>query len=359
MKKNRIILIITIILAVTAFIFIYTATKSTLSKSLSDFAIEDTSMVTKVFLSDKANNKVTLTKHAPGNWTVNNECPVSNDLISIFLKTAMRLEVKAPVAKAARNNIIKRLSSIGIKTEIYQTVYRIDLWGIKLFPHEKLIKTYYVGDATMDNMGTYMLLENSDNPYIMHIPGFRGFLNSRYSVYEKDWRDHTILSVALPNIKSVKLEFPSAPESSYIIENQGNSKFTLTALKSNTQIANYDTLKLMEALSTFRDIRFEFLITDSKTHNKDSIIQTTPFHILTVTDLSGKTKVIKTYHKSPPFDQEELDGGIIAKYDLDRLYASFNDGKDFALIQFFMFDNILRPLQYFIKPSKNIKPAKK
>ena len=87
MKKNRLIIIITLILAVIAFLFIYTATKSTLSKSLSNFAIQDTSLVTKVFLTDKSNNKVTLVKKAPGDWSVNNKYIASNDLIDIFLKT--------------------------------------------------------------------------------------------------------------------------------------------------------------------------------------------------------------------------------------------------------------------------------
>jgi len=348
MKKNRIILIITIILAAIAFFFIYTTTKSTISKSHSDFAIEDTSTVTKIFLTDKSNNKVVLVKNSPGSWSVNSKYPASNDQMGIFLKTLTKLEVKSPVAKAARNNVIRRLSSIAVKAEIYQTVYRIDFWGIKLFPHEKLVKTYYVGDATQNNLGTYMLLEDSDEPFIMHIPGFRGFLNSRYSTLEKDWRDHSIVSIEISNIKSVKLEFPSSPDSSYLVENTGNTRFTLTALKSNSQVPDYDTLKLLESLSAFRDIRFESLITDLKLHNRDSIIKTAPFHVLTITDLSGKSTVIKTFHKSPPSDQEELNG-VIAKYDLDRLYIWFNDGKDFALAQFYVFDEILKPLSGFIK----------
>ncbi len=348
MKKNRLIFIITLILAVIAFLFIYTATKSTLSKSYSNFAIQDTSLITKVFLADKSNNKVTLLKTAPGDWLVNNKYNASNDLINIFLKTLINLEVKEPVAKAARNNVIKRLASDATKVEIYQTVYRIDLWGMKLFPHEKLVKTYYVGYATQDNLGTYMLIEDSDEPFIMHIPGFRGFLNSRYSTIEKDWRDHTMFNLEIPNIKSVKLEFPFSPDSSYLIESAGNNRFTLTALNLNKSIPDYDTLKLLNFLSTFRDIKFEFLISDNKLI--DSVIATNPFHIITVTDMSGKKTIVKTFHKKANEEDTELDG-TLSFYDKDRLYAWFNEGKDFALIQFYVFDNILRPLPYFIKPS--------
>ena len=350
MKKNRLILVITVILVLVAVFFIINATKSTLSKSCSSFAIEDTSLVTKVFLTDKLNNKVILEKVTPGNWSVNNKYTASSDLINIFLKTLMRLEVKSPVAKAARDNTIKRLASISKKVEIYQTVYRIDLWGLKLFPHEKLVKTYYVGDATQDNLGTYMLMEDCEDPYIMHIPGFRGFLNSRYSPLEIDWRDHTLFSFDIPDIKSLKLEFPLTPDSSFSITNDGKTKFSLTALNSNTTFTNYDTLKLLDYLSYFMQVKYEYLITNFTEHNKDSVIKTTPLHILTLTDLSGKVTTVRIFHKPAPFDQSETSDSI-AKFDLDRLYASFNDGKDFAMIQYYVFDNILKPISYFIKPS--------
>ena len=350
MKKNKLILVITIILILIATFFVINATKSTLSKSCSSFAITDTSLVTKIFLTDKANNKVVLEKVAPGNWSVNNKYTASADLINIFLKTLLRIEVKSPVAKAARDNTIKRLASISRKVEIYQTVYRIDLWGLKLFPHEKLVKTYYVGDATQDNLGTYMLMEDCDEPYIIHIPGFRGFLNSRYSPLEIDWRDHTLFSVDIPNIKSVKLDFPLAPDSSFSIANEGKTKFILTAVKSNTTIANYDTLKLIDYLTNFMNIKYEYLITDFTAHNKDSVIKTTPLNILTVTDISGKATTVKIFHKPAPTDQADLSDSI-SKFDLDRMYALFNDGKDFCMIQYYVFDNILKPLSYFIKPT--------
>jgi len=350
MKKNKLTLIITFILVVVAAFFIYHSTKGISTLTTDDFAISDTSLVTKVFLTDKLNNKVLLEKVAPGNWTVNSKFTASNDLIGILLKTMLRVEVKAPVAKAARNNVIKRLSAIAKKVEIYQTVYRIDFWGMHLLPHEKLVKTIYVGDATMDNMGTYMLLDDSEEPYIMNIPGFRGFLNSRFSTLENDWRDHTMFNVEIARIKSVQLVFPSSPDSSFIINNLGKGNYTLTALNSNVLVPVYDTLKLLNYLTSFLDVKYESMLTDTSLHNKDSIIKTTPYHILTLTELDGKTTMIKTFHKTAPYDQQELDESN-SKYDLDRLYALFNNDKDFALIQFYAFDNLLRPLSYFIKPA--------
>jgi hypothetical protein len=348
MKKNKLVIVITLILALFATYFIFKTTSGTLSKKLSDFAVTDTSSITKIFLSDKANNSVVLEKNMPGDWKVNGKYKATNDGISVLLKTIMRLEVKEPVAKAARNNVIKRIAAIAIKVEVYQNVYRIDIFGIKLFQHEKLVKTYYVGDATQNMKGTYMLMEGADEPFIMHIPGFNGFLSSRYSSFEKDWRDHSMFNFALGDIKSVKLEFPAEPEKSYKIDAIEKGKYKLTSLYKNQLITDYDTVRLLDYLLGFEGINYEFLISDNKTHKKDSIIASTPFHILTISDYNGETTTIKTFHKAPNEGETEIDG-TPTRYDKDRLYAQFSNGKDFGLIQFYVFDKILRPVAYFLK----------
>jgi hypothetical protein len=349
MKKKRLILLLTIVLLIVAAYFIFSPTNSTLSEK--DFAIEDTSIVTKIFLTDKQNNSVLLVKNTPGDWTINDSIPARNDGINVLLKTMKRLEVKEPVSKTARENVMSRLASVGVKVEIYQTVYRIDIFGLELFPHEKLVKTYYVGDQTQNMMGTYMALDDAEQPYIMYIPGFNGFLSSRYSTLLNDWRDHTMFCTTLVNIQSVNLEFPSEPEESYKVENTGNATFTLTSVADNKQVADYDTIKLLDFLSAFRDIKYEAIITNEDLHNKDSILATTPFHVLTLTDISGNVTIIKTFHKKANEGEVELDG-TPTLYDKDRLYAWFNDGKDFALIQFYVFDSVLRPLSYFLKTSE-------
>ena len=118
------------------------------------------------------------------------------------------------------------MAVIAVKVEIYQQVYRINLFDrIKLFRHEKLTKTFYVGDDTSDNMGTYMLMEGSKEPFVMVIPSFRGFLSTRFIPDEDIWRDQTIFKIRLKDIQSVKMEFPLTPDSSFIINKTGKFKY--------------------------------------------------------------------------------------------------------------------------------------
>ena len=81
---------------------------------------------------------------------------------------------------------------------------------------------------------------------------------------------------------------------------------------------------------------------------KDSILASQPFIIITLTDTTGVSKTVKTYHKQGPEGQTDPQG-VPLPYDLDRLYASVNDGQDFTIIQYFTFDKVLRPKSFFLK----------
>jgi len=206
MKRNRTAIILVIVLAaITVFLLLFKNHTNTLDKKFSNFAVDDTASITKVFMADKDNNTVTLKRLSPANWIINDQYTASKDAMNMLLKTLMSIEVKEPVSKAGTNQVIKLLATNSTKVEIYQKVYRINLFDkIKLFPHEKNTLTYYVGCATQNNMGTYMLIEGAKTPYITFIFGFNGFLTTRYSTLVKDWRDHTILNLKYKQVKSIQ-----------------------------------------------------------------------------------------------------------------------------------------------------------
>jgi hypothetical protein len=355
MKKNKTIFIVFIVLVIITLLLWFTQSTNTFRRSLSDFKLNDSSSVTRIFMSDKNNNTVTLTRKAPGRWLVNDLYTGQNITIDMLLKTMVDIEVAQPVANAAHDNIIKELAVNSVKVEIYQQVYRIDLFGlIRWFPHEKLTKVYYVGGATPSNQGCFMLMEHSADPFIVFLPGFRGFVSPRYSPIEKYWRDYNVFRKAIPEIATVKVEIPSTPDYSYEVRNNGKNKFGLFSLNDSKEVQNIDTLKLLNFLSGFRNLNFEALLNDMDKARKDSILRSQPFIIITLTDTAGVVKTITTYHKKGPDGQTDPQGTPLP-YDLDRLYASVNDGKDFTIIQYFNFDKVLRPKPFFMKDASSKK----
>ncbi|TRZ71628.1 MAG: hypothetical protein D4R97_06550 [Bacteroidetes bacterium] len=138
MKKNKYILLLLILLAILALILVVSNSTDTFRRSKSDFAIADTSTVTKIFMSDKNNNSVKLSRKETGSWVLNDNFPALKFNIDLMLKTMTDIQVKAPVALAAHNTIVKHLAVNGVKVEIYQMVFRIDFMGIRLLPMKNL-----------------------------------------------------------------------------------------------------------------------------------------------------------------------------------------------------------------------------
>jgi hypothetical protein len=344
MQKNKYILLITIILAVIALIFILRSSKTTIKV---DFAVKDFSSITKIFMSDKNNNTVTIKKLDDLNWLLNDKYPARLDGVTTLLETVSGLQVREPVTIAGRNTIIKWMAAKSVKVEIYQRVYRINLFDkIKLFPHEKCTKVYYVGDETQDNQGNFMLLEGSEEPYIVSLPGFRGFLTPRFTALESDWRKRVIFELKMADIKSVKVEYSSAPESSFEIS-RFDKNFEIKLLLSNQTMNGFDTLKVLNYMNSFSNLGFEAFLNDLNKNNKDSITSHKPMAILTVTDITGKVTALKAFLKLAEFGSVDDVTNKPITIDRDHFYGLVNNEKDFVLLQYYIFNSILQPASYF------------
>jgi len=347
MKKNRIILFVVLILAIVAIVLLFTQSDKTFESSLSEFAVSDSATVTKIFMSDKNNNMVTLTRQADGGWMVNDSLIASKFNVDMLLQTMLSLAVKEPVSNASHNTVMRELAVNSVKVEIYQKAYRIDLFNtIRWFPHEKLTKVYYVGGATQINRGRSMLMEDSSTPFVIHMTGFRAFVAPRYSPMVDVWRDYGIFKKELPQIASVQVQIPVKENESYMIINNQSRSVSLYTYPEMELIPRFDTLAALNFLTGFRNLNFESVMTDMDPTQKDSILSTTPFTIITLTDTSGNSKTIRTFFKEG-YGELDMEGNEI-KHDLDRFYAVINGGKDFVLVQYFAFDRVLRPRSFFL-----------
>ncbi len=327
--KKKIQIAIVLILATVATYFTITGQNGTIKKELRDFAIEDTASVDKLFLVDKLNNSILLERQN-GFWTVNKDYVARQDLVDLVLKTLHRIRVKDPVAKAAHENVVKNLAVKSTKVEVYQ--------------NGKLTKTIYVGGPTMDSYGTYMILKNSSRPFIMEIPGFRGYLSTRFSTMEIEWRTQSVFSIPLNEIKQVTIEnFVDKNQSFKVLHN--NNNYELFDY-SNKQIANFDTIKVKRFLMEFRKKNFNKYIEDVPQEWQDSIIKSKPMYIITVEKNSGQKQWVKAFNK-PGWGKLNFMGEELTK-DPDNFFMLMDNG-DFVYAQYFSFDPILKKFSDFKK----------
>ncbi len=334
MKKNRLTLLLFVLLAVVSGILIFTNRKSTIKEDLKDFAVKDTASITKIFMADKSPSSVTLTKEGAGQWTVNGKFAARNDAMNTLLETIMRVDVRAPVAKAGYDNVVKALSTSATKIEIYSK--------------DKLIKTYYVGGQTQDQLGTFMMIENSRTPFVTYMPGFNGYLSTRYFTEESLWRDRTIFNYFVDEIASINVEYPGREKHhSFSIDAKN---YTATSMDEKEPPVK-DTAKVGMYVGQFKHVNFEGFADGVAKPVKDSILATNPIAVITITDKKGSKDVMKAYLKMVNKRDSLLvdEHGKQLIYDVDRLFALINNGKDFVVIQHFIFDGIMVSYDYFKK----------
>ena len=348
MKRNRLTIILVIVLAAVAVVLVMQNRGGTLRSEVGDFAIDDTASVTKIYMADMQGNEVLLKEESPGNWSLNDSMKARDEGVELLLSTMQKLAVKAPVSKSTYNTVIKRLATTSVKVEIYQMVPRINLFNlVKLFPHEKQTMVYYVGSATPDNMGSFMLKEGSDTPFVVYIPGFKGYVSARYTAFVSDWRDHTIFSKMPAKIRSIQVEFPQKPEESYLIDKYSDQELTVKQLSTGKEFDGFDTTRVIDFINAYRDIRFEMSFEDITQQHQDSIMSQTPLHIIELTDTDGNTTKVTTYRRGNIVQQEDLEGNLLP-YDVNRLYAWLEDEKELVIVQYFVFDPITRPLSFLL-----------
>lgn len=312
-------------------IIFFNKNKGTIKKELSDFAVKDTSAITKIFLADKANNSVTLTRENY-QWKINNKYYARPDAINILLQTIASVDVKSPVSNRVLKNVIKRLATKSIKVEIYKD--------------KELSKVYYVGEATPDQSGTYMVLENSSVPFVTQIPGFTGYLSVRYFTDESLWRDNSVFIYSFNEIASVLINLNDKKQS-YTVFNDGNNVFRIQDADKK-EIANVNVLKTKEFIALFRKVKCEaFLDKFFPEKRLDSLLKTQPFASISVTNRKGEVNSLKLFRR-PNVGENYDDKGELLPYNPDAMYGILNDNKKVISLQYFVLDPLLREPDYFI-----------
>jgi hypothetical protein len=133
-----------------------------------------------------------------------------------------------------------------------------------------------------------------------------------------------------------------------------NSTTSFALSKTNGEPLAFDELKMKQYLAYFQNLSYEFLLSPNE-HAKlrDSLLQTAPFVRLSITDRKDQVHTFDFIHKRSSREINSKYGKQYA-YDPDRLYLRFDNNKEAALIQFYVFGKILQTYEYFL-PGNSVK----
>lgn len=343
-QKNLIGLLSIIILITISLVVVFSQKSSTIEQN---FHIKDTNKITKIVIEDREKNISKVVKQ-DSIWMVNDKFQASPLMVSTMLETLREMRIREPVAKAAHENIIKQLSARNTRIDVYTESYLINLGFIKLFKREKLEKSIYIGNETMDNTGTFMLIKGTKDPCVIHIPNFRGYLSSRFTAVENDWKMHTIFKYKPQEIASIKVEIPDYPQEGFELYAEENT-FHIKRLADGELLKDFDTLKVTAFISSFFELNFENIATNIPQIHKDTIFSKNPSFVFTVKDKAGKEKKLKTFIKmnEGTWVSENDKTNFYEIFDINRMYGLMDGSSDTLILQYFTFDNIIKPVSYF------------
>lgn len=345
MKKTLIYLLLLAVLG--AGLYMVFNKEQGFSKKDSDFNIKDTANIGKIYLAAMDGKTILLERREDGTgWMVNkNDRALQSTVISL-LATFHQQVGKNPVPASKHNGIVKALSVTGIKVEVY------DRKGEK-------IREFYVGGETRDYDGSYMLMAGSETPFVVEIPGFPGYLTSRYSTEFMDWKDRAIFLLKKEDIAKVSMVYPQEPLNSFVVYQDKGEKFTANvdpAISMNNELNQ----RRVSLYFTF----FERIYCEGFTNGTEGIkeiLDTVQKRaILDVTTTKGKTEHLDIYWMPKTRRSKNLtvsDANTPDAYDPDKAYAILNNSKDTMMIQYQAFDKIFRMAYEFYE--KDSEPAKK
>ncbi len=300
------------------------------------FAYPDTAALQKIFLADRGDREILLERQASGRWMVNGRFEARPDAIQTLLETIAQVEAKYPVAKAKYDLVVREIAGEHIKVELYTD-------------GEKPEKIYYVGPPTTRDRGNFMQLEGTDYPYVVHIPGLDGFLQTRYILDQNTWRERTIFSAKPQAIDSLAVTYTLNPDSSWAIARSGESYRLHTALDriENRAVNPRATLAY---LSHWRNLQCDYYLNDS--YKRDSVLGTTPICTLSLTKRNGQAEECLIFPR-PLARRSKIQfdpfGNPLA-VDKDKYYAAWDATRQFAVVQDFVFGKLFVGPSYFVQP---------
>jgi hypothetical protein len=308
-------IIITLITFVISFLFIFLLVdynKNIKKEYEKNFSVKNISSINKVFISDRKGNNIVLEKNS-NSWIVNNQFEVRKDAIETLLNTVRSMEIQRPVSNTSYNNVIRQLASTGVKVEIY---------------HNNKITSFTVGGSTKDHLGTYMLKEDADSPYIVHIPGFNGFLSPRFGIqgYEIDptsWRNNNIFKIPSEDINEISLLNYEDIYNSFVIKCN-----PLALIDNKNNSLKYDLNKITDYFNNFSNIECEkFKGFNIDLSNEKQLYQLIIKHndMIDVLDVFSFSKKNNNSNQSEP--------------NVERMYAVLNNG-EYMLIQKYVFNKV-------------------
>lgn len=335
MNRTRILLVVFLLLAGFTGWYFYGGTpdKSTLLKEERTFKV-DPARIGKIFLADRHGNQTTL-ERSDDHWIVNGTHRAYDNAVDNLLDAVSRVEMNYKPTEAAVPNIVKNLSTQGLKVEIYNQ-------------RREKIMAYYLGGTTQDERGTFIIREDYDQPYVAHLPGWSGNLRARYDLVGDQWRDKAIFRANLDEIEEVSVEYPQQKSQSFRLINDGRNWKVMPFYDVTPVINRPEQEGAVETyLTEFEAIYAETFQNQNPT--RDSLSNQLPFCSIHLKTFDGNLQEAHFFPRYPTAVMNQETGIPEPSGDVVERFSVLTNRGDFMVVQQVVFQKLFRPYSFFFQ----------
>ena len=284
------------------------------------FAYPQTEDIARIFIADRKGHEVTLERGGPTGWTVRGKGPANENVMKNLLEAVSRIDIQTLPAYAAVPNLVNSLAGSGILVQV------VDADGRKL-------RGYYVGGSTSDERGTAAIMEGSENPYIVHMPGFTGNIRFRYNLWDDEWRSKVVLRADPDEVEALEVRYPTRQNQSFRLERSGGD-YRLTNPDDGTVPARTIPRGVAEGILTRYEKFYASRFENGERQARTAAEQKLPFATIAI-DLPGpQGQRISIYPKfrEKGFTTDVKSGEHINIEGVESYHALVNNGEDWVLL---------------------------
>jgi len=280
-----------------------------------NFKVDNVDDIYKIFIVQRSGAKTTLERKGDG-WIYNNQFPARQTAVDNIMEIFGTARMQYEPSKTATNVIVESLATIGIKVELFDK-------------NGKKIKGMYVGGSTPQERGTYIILEDAEQPYIAELPMLNGSFRGRLLLTGDEWRDKTVFDYTPEEIDFVSVEYPKQKSKSFKMQRNGG-KFDVAPFYDFTQKINKPVQQAnVEAFL----IGFERQISetfDNKDEENEKYKEIIPFVNITLRTKSGEETQATLYPKGSLGA-----GGTVKTDEIERFvaYVTKHGNQDWMVTQ--------------------------
>jgi len=324
---KRTLFLLLVFVALIALYFVLGSTDKNTSVRLEDreFILESPDKVEVITIESKARPAIHLSKRKEG-WFINNKHKANDRIVNNMLQTMRRMSIKYVPPLSEHQTAVERMAMHGLDITTFDSKGRV-------------ITDFILGTNTNDEYGTYCMMPQASQSYVMSIPSIQGGIRNYFTQSQEEMRENTVFSYEPNNIRKVSITYPKSKQHNFSISRQGKSFDLQSSTNSGEPIDN-----IMDAyIKDFKNMYCEYVKNDHEL--KDSIISIIPFAEMKIEAQNKPPLTLKVF---PTLDLTDTSVNTRSPDDISEFHQKFfvySNFGDFYFVQ----DKFVHP--YFKKPS--------